>query len=61
VVLSTGTVPVGGAVLGGGGYVQVEYLSLLPDEVVEAAKACAGPTGEVAVFNPRSEVTITSE
>ncbi len=61
VVLSTGTVPVGGAVLGGGGYLQGEHLSSLPDAVVEAAQACAGPTGEVAVFNPGSEVTITSE
>jgi hypothetical protein len=61
VVLSTGTVPVGGAVLGGGGYVQAKWLSSLPDDVVEAARACAGATGEVAVFNPGSEITITSE
>jgi len=61
VLLASGTVPIGGEVYGGGGYYSAEHLVSLPDEVTEAAAACVGPTGEVAVFNPGSEVTITSQ
>lgn len=53
VVLSTGVVSVGGEVLGGGGYYQAEHLTSLADDVVDAAEACAGPSGEIAVFNWR--------
>lgn len=61
VVLASGTVPIGGEVYGGGGYYHPEDLRSLPDEVTEAAAACVGPTREVAVFNPGSKVTITSQ
>ena len=59
VVLSDDTVPVGGTVAGGGGYYQAEHLGALPDEVVDAAVACAGSTGEIAVFNWGGDVTFT--
>jgi hypothetical protein len=45
---------VGAAVLGGGGYYQAGQLSSLSDDVIDAAQACAGRTGEVAVFNRSS-------
>jgi hypothetical protein len=60
-VLTTGTVPVGGEVYGGGGYYEADGLTSLPDDVVEAAAECAGPTGEIAMFNAGSKVSITSD
>jgi hypothetical protein len=60
-VLPAGAVPIGGQVYGGGGYFQAGDLSSLPDDVVQAAAACVGPTGEIAVFNAGGDVTITSQ
>ena len=58
VLLASGTVPIGGEVYAGG-YYSAERLVSLPDEVTEVAATCVGPTGEV--FNPGSDVTITSQ
>lgn len=58
VVLDEGTVvAVGEAVSGGGGYLQPSSLRSSGQAVSDAAASCAGDTGEVAVFNPGSEVT----
>lgn len=60
VVLPGGTrVEPGGAVNGSGGYLgrdQVE--SVAGAEVADAAAACAGPDGEIAVLNPGSTVEL---
>jgi len=52
--------PLGSRVTGGGGY--LPSLDGIADrhgqEVADAAKRCLGDTEEVAVFNPRTEVTL---
>jgi hypothetical protein len=48
----------GMSVLGDGGY--MESVTHMTGQVVnDAAAACAGPTGEIAIFNLGAEVTIT--
>lgn len=52
----------GTTVYGGGGYLDrggIEWMA--GATVADAAEACAGPTGEIAIFNPGSEVTIISD
>jgi hypothetical protein len=49
-------------VYGGGGYLDrggIEWMASAA--VADAAEACAGPTGEIAIFNIGSEVTVTSD
>lgn len=50
-------------VSGGGGYFQRDHVEqwVAGSEVADAAAACAGPTGEIAVFNLRSKVTVSAE
>jgi hypothetical protein len=51
----------GMTVHGGGGYLQrggIEHVA--GAAVADAAAVCAGPTGEIAIFNPGSTVTIVS-
>ena len=48
----------GMSVLGDGGY--LSSVTHMTGQVVnDAAAACAGPTGEIAIFNLGAEVTIT--
>jgi hypothetical protein len=50
----------GMSVSGGGGYIQRDHVERSAGaEVADAASACAGPTGEIALFNIGSEVTAT--
>lgn len=58
VVLPGGeAVPVGGTVNGSGGYhARDQVAAVAGDEVADAAAACAGPDGEIAVFNPGSTI-----
>jgi len=50
---------VGDKLTGGGGYLQVTAIAdLFGDDVADAARACLGATGEVAVFNPGSDVEV---
>lgn len=48
----------GMSVLGGGGYLS-SVAHMTGQEVNDAAAECAGPTGEIAIFNLGSEVAIT--
>lgn len=51
----------GMTVYGGGGYLDRGGIERMAGtEVADAADACAGPTGEIAIFNIGSEVTMTS-
>lgn len=51
----------GMTVYGGGGYLDRGGIERMAGtEVADAANACAGPTGEIAIFNIGSEVTMTS-
>jgi hypothetical protein len=55
-------VEIGMSVSGGGGFFQRDFVERFAGpEVADAAAACAGPTGEIAVFNPGSRVTVTDE
>lgn len=60
VVLADGrTAPPGATVLGGGGYLSRDHVAeVAGDEVAAAAQRCAGPTAEIAFFNPGSEVEV---
>lgn len=60
VVLPSGDeASVGAEVTGGGGYSQADSLAgFAADEVAEAAADCAGPTGEVGVFNAGAEIRV---
>lgn len=50
---------VGTQVTGGGGYLRLSAVAdLVGQEVADAARPCLGPTGEVAVFNPGSDVSV---
>lgn len=49
-------------VFGGGGYLKRKGIELMAGAAVaDAAAACAGQDGEIAIFNISSEVTITSD
>lgn len=48
----------GMSVLGDGGYM-TSVTHMTGQEVNDAATGCAGPTGEIAIFNLGAEVTIT--
>jgi hypothetical protein len=49
-------------VLGGGGFYQAARIEeFAGTEVARAAAACAGPTGEIAMFNLGSEVRVSGE
>jgi hypothetical protein len=64
VVLPNGAaVPIGGAVMGGGGHLDIDNFGRRPPEVQSALEACAGETRagetrEVAVFNRGSDVEV---
>lgn len=62
VVLDSGEiVEPGMSVYGGGGYLQREDIAhMAGTAVADAAARCTGPTGEIAIFNIGSTVTITS-
>jgi hypothetical protein len=62
VVLASGeVVPIGTPVHGGGGYLYRDNVERMAgSEVADAATACAGPTGEIALFNLGSVVTVGS-
>jgi hypothetical protein len=62
VILDSGEiVEPGMTVHGGGGYLQREGIEhMAGTAVADAAARCAGPTGEIAIFNIGSTVTITS-
>ncbi len=48
-------------VYGGGGYLRRDGIEWVAGaEVADAAATCAGPTGEIAIFNIGSTVTINS-
>jgi hypothetical protein len=49
-------------VSGSGGFFQPEYVDqhVAGSEVADAAAACVGPTGEIAVFNFRSKVRVSA-
>jgi hypothetical protein len=49
-------------VTGGGGSVQRDHIERVAgSEVADAAAACAGPTGEITIFNPGSTVVVSTE
>jgi hypothetical protein len=59
VILADGQlVELGMAVRGGGGFVPRDFIERKAgSEVADAAAACAGPTGEIALFDLGSAVT----
>lgn len=52
----------GMTVEGGGGYLKYEHVKGSAGTVVaDAAQACAGPSGEVALFNIRGKVSVVTD
>lgn len=64
VILDDVEVEPGMQVTGSGGYVPLDRVRLATAfgaAVAAAAEACAGPTGEIAVFNAGSDVSVTND
>lgn len=60
VILADGQIVTPGmSVLGAGGYLS-SVTHMTGQHVNDAAAACAGPTGEIAIFNLGAEVTVTT-
>ena len=53
-------VQVGARLTGGGGFLRSRHGRTSRHDVAAAAKSCLGTTGEVAVFNPGSDVEVES-
>ena len=59
VVIGGELAPLGSTVWGGGGYHDADRVaSIAGDAVAAAADRCAGPTGEIGVFNSRGVIEI---
>lgn len=52
-------VETGATLTGGGGYMDLEAVrDIFGQQVADVAKPCLGPTREIAVFNPGSDVSL---
>ncbi|CAN5238778.1 hypothetical protein BH20GEM2_BH20GEM2_11420 [soil metagenome] len=52
-------VEAGASLTGGGGYMDLQAVrDIFGQQVADAAKQCLGQTGEIAVFNPGSDVSL---